>query len=85
MHYSVMVSLMSGTALWLKPIRKKRLIKKSIPDHGALCWRGDVGHSRTAHPDCTEGHYRFLMHVDARARAIKKRDGEMLFQIAYEA
>uniref|UniRef100_A0A7S2D0G7 Uncharacterized protein n=2 Tax=Haptolina brevifila TaxID=156173 RepID=A0A7S2D0G7_9EUKA len=85
MHYSVMVSLMSDTALWVKPVGSQRLIEEPILTYDALCWRGDIGHGGTAHPGCDGGHYRLFMHVDAKRRTITPEDRRSLFPIAHTA
>jgi hypothetical protein len=84
MHYSVMVALMEDTSLWVKPIGLTTLVKKTIRRGNALAWRGDVGHSGTAHPGGTGGHYRLFMHMDAMGRRITKKDRESLFPISWE-
>ena len=85
MHYSVMVALMCQTTLWIKPMGSKRLVEVTIPIGGALCWRGDIGHCGSAHPqDLPGGHYRLFMHVDAIGRPLTDDDRSSLFPCNYE-
>ena len=84
MHYSVMVPLVSGGALWVKPYGKEKLIKKEVPRGSALCWRGDIGHGGDAYPGGgRKGQYRFFLQVNAGGRPIPKGDKAVLFSIEH--
>lgn len=86
MHYSAMAALMGDTTLWIKPIGSERLVEVTIPEGCVLCWRGDIGHAGSAHPEgCQGGHYRLFLHVDAKGRPITKKERESLYPCEYIA